>query len=421
MQKMISINKSLCTAIIIIVFCLIPASAAQTDDRISFEANAYQFLNLQHNVIRNDAKEMAAFYKKLHQLKTHGKGKVSILHIGDSHIQADLMTCIIREGLQTEFGNAGRGLIFPYAQARTNSPSDVITRSNAYWLSRRSASPAVDMPTGISGFTIASEKQEASIDISFPEEKMMRNAFTRLTLFYGIESGNYTFLLWDTCGRIHHAEYSSGKDIPYTVTFSLPFPMTSVRLEAVPIYAGYSCVMIYGIMLENKTAGILYHNAGVNGATFKSFNESALFVPHAQILDPDLVIISLGSNDSVEKTLNSQELYMQIDRLVLAMRRENPKLPILFTTPPDFGNQHNDYLQQNIKMTRETIIRYCRAQKLAFWDLYNVMGDYRAVDRWRKYNLVQKDLMHFSRKGYQIQGDLLLRALMKGYYDYEKH
>lgn len=38
---------------------------------------------------------------------------VSIVHIGDSHVQADINTGTTRELLQYDFGNAGRGLISP--------------------------------------------------------------------------------------------------------------------------------------------------------------------------------------------------------------------------------------------------------------------------------------------------------------------
>ena len=38
---------------------------------------------------------------------------VSIVHIGDSHIQADISTGTTRELLQYDFGNAGRGLVSP--------------------------------------------------------------------------------------------------------------------------------------------------------------------------------------------------------------------------------------------------------------------------------------------------------------------
>ncbi|MDE6123515.1 MAG: hypothetical protein K2F76_09750, partial [Duncaniella dubosii] len=48
---------------------------------------------------------------------------VSIVHIGDSHVQADINTSTVRELLQYDFGNAGRGLVSPLKICGTNQPT----------------------------------------------------------------------------------------------------------------------------------------------------------------------------------------------------------------------------------------------------------------------------------------------------------
>lgn len=54
---------------------------------------------------------------------------VSIVHIGDSHIQADISTGTTRELLQYDFGNAGRGLVSPLKMSGTNEPLDYTFQS----------------------------------------------------------------------------------------------------------------------------------------------------------------------------------------------------------------------------------------------------------------------------------------------------
>ena len=51
-------------------------------------------------------------------------GKFNILHIGDSHIQADYMTTVTRRLLQQQFGNGGRGCIAALKLAGTNQPDN---------------------------------------------------------------------------------------------------------------------------------------------------------------------------------------------------------------------------------------------------------------------------------------------------------
>ena len=48
------------------------------------------------------------FYFKLQQLKKTRKGKVTIVHIGDSHLRSDDLTGTVRKGFQEFFGSAGK-------------------------------------------------------------------------------------------------------------------------------------------------------------------------------------------------------------------------------------------------------------------------------------------------------------------------
>ena len=43
------------------------------------------------------------------------------------------------------------------------------------------------------------------------------------------------------------------------------------------------------------------------------------------------------------------------------------------------------------------------------------MGGSNSISDWQKQGLAAKDLIHFSVKGYEKQGDLLYQTLMKYY------
>ena len=49
------------------------------------------------------------------------------------------------------------------------------------------------------------------------------------------------------------------------------------------------------------------------------------------------------------------------------------------------------------------------------------MGGYGSILDWFKKGLTAKDKLHFSRKGYELQGELLYRALQNGYLNYKQH
>ena len=66
-------------------------------DSIAFDVPSVDSVDVvfSGNDIQN-ALALKTFYEKLYQLEQTNQGKINIVHIGDSHIQADLFTAKIR-------------------------------------------------------------------------------------------------------------------------------------------------------------------------------------------------------------------------------------------------------------------------------------------------------------------------------------
>ncbi|HEY5747095.1 MAG TPA: hypothetical protein VIU12_13510, partial [Chryseolinea sp.] len=103
---------------------------------VNFTFPSYGLANDTVNLIQN-ADYLDSFFESLVQLKTMGRGKVNIIHLGDSHIQADFITDVVRRHFQNDFGNAGRGLIVPGRVAGTNEPNNFRTGSTTTWKAKR--------------------------------------------------------------------------------------------------------------------------------------------------------------------------------------------------------------------------------------------------------------------------------------------
>ena len=69
-------------------------------------------INSENNRLTNPG-QLARLKEKLQRDVLSRKKVVRIVHIGDSHVQADMMTRVLRLGLQYRYGNAGRELSFP--------------------------------------------------------------------------------------------------------------------------------------------------------------------------------------------------------------------------------------------------------------------------------------------------------------------
>ena len=107
------------------------------------------------------------FIDKLNENKV-----TQILFLGDSHIQADWITSFLRNKFQEKYGNAGRGLVFPYSVANSNGPDDFTSATNQTWENFRLVYEQDVFPQmGASGFVIGNQK-ESFLEIKFknPEE-----------------------------------------------------------------------------------------------------------------------------------------------------------------------------------------------------------------------------------------------------------
>ena len=86
----------------------------------------YDFIDYDQNQITffNDSSNFQSFYSKLDSLLFFGDRKLNIVHIGGSHIQADMWSDRVRQRLYDFIpnNNGGRGLLFPYRLAKTNNP-----------------------------------------------------------------------------------------------------------------------------------------------------------------------------------------------------------------------------------------------------------------------------------------------------------
>jgi lysophospholipase L1-like esterase len=176
---------------------------------------------------------------------------------------------------------------------------------------------------------------------------------------------------------------------------------------------------------------VIYHTIGVNGATFRNYNSTALFFDELKELKPDLVIVSLGTNESVSD-IDEGTFTLQLDLFIQHLQTTAPGSAFMLTTPAD-----NFVKRATVKMTgkkkkrkvkrityvnnakAETIrnaeIAYCGEHHIAYWDLYTVMGGEHSMNEWVRLGIAAKDHIHFSKKGYEIQAGLLFDALLHSY------
>lgn len=350
---------------------------------------------------------------------------VSIVHIGDSHVQADISTGITRELLQYDFGNAGRGLVSPLKMSSTNQPSDYTFQSRNSWTPVKLMSPSWRQTVGFTGASIRPVASSSELTIG-TSERDDYNPFRSLTIFH-----NGKFTVKSVTGEDGaKLDFRAIPSRDYT-QIMLPSQQTKVTVD----FASSGDLTVFGAALSGDRPGLFYHAIGNNGAAYETYNRIGNVGAGIRPLEPNLVIISLGTNEAFGRQPNVTAFKNSIDRLVKNIRTANPDALILLTTPMEchrsvtttkkvrvkgkrgrrrtVNRTSRSYtVNANIAPLRTAILEYGKDNGIAVYDWYEVAGGRGASSSWISQNLFAKDRVHHTHKGYNLEGRLLYEALM---------
>ncbi|MCC5943540.1 MAG: hypothetical protein JJT94_01290 [Bernardetiaceae bacterium] len=383
------------------------------------EALNAQIVNYDANVLHTqDNQTLANFFEALYSLQKNNNRKVNILHIGDSHLQADFFSGQVRRQLQEIYGDGGRGFIFPYTAAGTNNPTDYKVSVTGAWTGKKMISKKDFSRWGIAGITAVATQPNATITIQ-PRKfrELMPSPITSVKVFYPVaDPRSYSAsLLCET------TEIASQRISPfgfYEVKFKQPQTEVHIGLDKSAPTQEY--FIMQGIMLENDQPGIVYNTVGVNGAEFISYFRCEDFERHIRAINPDLVIVSLGTNDAYVTNFDEELFQSNIEFMLGKIKAGAPKSSIIFTTPNDvyrykrYPNYHTEKVCKHIKAL-------AKDRNLGFWDFYEIMGGFKSIRTWQREKLAQADLVHLTISGYELQGELFFNALQQAYYDFLIH
>lgn len=370
------------------------------------------------NVIQG-ADNLEPFFRLLMMMEKQQVQQLSIFHIGDSHIQADLLTREVRKGMQSRFGNAGRGLVFPHGVAKTNGAPSVRSSATGYWDAGRNVQPIYRPRTGVAGFFLGTTTSNARLMLRVTNADSVEYPFNRLGIFRFSASNAYALNVGDSAKPYLYVNGNTPEIAPGFVSLKLPSKTNYVILENDRQYPMANYMSYSGFVLENGNPGILYHVAGVNGAQYGSYAQAPLFAPQSQALGAQLIIISLGTNEAFAPKFDSVQMLKDIDSLVTQLQNQNPAAVFILTTPPDCFKRVK-YPQPNLPKMVDIIKQYAANNGLACWDMFEATGGYGSAKSWRKYGLMARDGVHFQKAGYALQGQLLLDALLNAYDNYKK-
>lgn len=382
--------------------------------------NDYEVVRYEADTIQRPEK-LQSFFNRLKELKKGERKNVSILQIGDSHIQADWLSGRIREHFQKDFGHAGRGLIFPARAGKSNESYTFQSIAKGNWEFKRAVFPEQPLPIGIAAMTLSTCDTTASIKIELKDYKGSLPYHNKLTFFYQKDPLSYFVQLKDSVERTIAFLGSYTREIPSeTSTIYLDKASRIFSLEVLKTSPEQERFTLYGINLENEKPGVLYHSVGVNGAKVRHFLEARYFFRQSAELNPDLIIISLGTNEIQDFPNQDPQYEEHWNKFLIELDAAHPGIPVLITTPP--GHYKNRAKKNpGMEVILNTILSLADQKSIPVFNLYEAGGGKHFANQWSKKGLLQADGVHFTKEGYELQGDMLYLALINAYNKHVQH
>jgi lysophospholipase L1-like esterase len=375
--------------------------------------NRYPFVRYELNRINipGDSAPFIRVLEKLRQQKNEAGKTINIVHIGGSHVQADIWTGRVRENINRFFNQteSTRWVIFPYRAVKTNGSLQFDVAFNKHWEGLRNVRLFQPDPMGVMGWKATASDSGQFLDITMKEDSVSRFVFDGLRVFH--QSGDDQFQLTiQVDDSVYHPVYA---DDCQCSEISVPVRSNRFILTVHQTDSLQKEFVLYGIQMLLDQPQVIYHSIGVNGASVSSYLNSLNFEQQLAVLNPDLIIFSIGINDSFGKDFTQQGFEANYSELIRRIRSTCPEPALLFVSNTDSYKKvkRNFYKNPKGKEVQKAMHNLAHQHQGAVWDLFTIMGGYGSIATWKNNGLATRDLIHLTRKGYQLTGDLFFKAL----------
>jgi hypothetical protein len=363
-----------------------------------------------------------AFYHKLNKIDELGQ-PLRILHFGDSQLEGDRISGVVRENLQSIFGGCGVGFI-PISETNTGR-LNVIKREKGWerYQVFGKGRKGTHNKYGFLGYYYNVEKDSiqngnASVVLR-KNSRYFKHAqnFELFSLLYGNVKSPVDYTLKTDTGIISKGNLVKTSGVNRRIWQMNGFDNGKVDLRL----STNNTPNIYGVSMDCRS-GIAVDNIalrGSSGTDFTKMDKEAL-KQQFKDLNVGLVIFQFGLN-VVPAELNNYNYYERmIFKQLKLIKSVLPNASILVISVTDAcKNEEESYA--NIDKVRDAQKRAAQRSNCAFWDLYEVMGGNLSMPSWvnAEPSLAEKDFKHFNARGAKVVGNKLFRAIIADYNDFK--
>jgi len=360
---------------------------------------------------------LGSFFKKLDGLR---KGKVRrsrILHFGDSQIENDRMTALVRYRLQQHFGGSGTGLVpaIPLYSGNMAYEQDQEGEWGRYTFFGKRDSTIRHNSYGVMGaFASVPTVEDAGWPYLYFRFNTFRRTgqFNRIRIFLHsyVEEASLVFQVNDTITDTlkHLADGFSVVDYRH-----------HSRVKELKVHMGLpEGGRIYGISFESE-GGLQVDNIAMRGGSGLIFSKMNRRQQQSMMeaLSPGLIMLQYGGN--VVPYINPDFYRRAFKRELQFFKEICPGVPVIVIGPSDMSIKENGVFKTypNIEPIRDALQRAALESGFAFWDLYEAMGGNNSMPSFVQADppLASTDYVHFTPLGVNLVAEMFYNALILEY------
>jgi lysophospholipase L1-like esterase len=390
--NLIAMKKRSSVALLVVAFCALPAlgQLKSKTPRTGIE----------------NAPALRSFFEALNQASVKQRLEpVRIMHFGDSHVAADVLTREIRERLQNEFGDGGNGFIVPrnpMATKRRGALSGATEGWVVEGIGGRSSADAIYGPAGI------------NLATSDPGERAwLETTCNHFEVYFARMPGGGKFEITVDGVDVLEEPISANSRVAKLDSVSIDLPDDAPhRLQVRTLSPGK--VRLFGIVAEHLAGGISYDVFGINGARANrilGWNQSALAAA-VKTRDPNLIILAYGTNEVADAGWTAAAYESLLGEIIQRLHTAAPQASILIFAPPDRADLP---LSGRLEVLVAAERRAAIANNAAFWSGFDAMGGAGSMNNWLSKGLAQSDRVHLTGAGYARLAELFFSDLMRAW------
>lgn len=365
----------------------------------------------------------------LEGLRSNGS-KLRVLHYGDSQIEGDRITSLLRREWTRIYGGEGPGMLDAVPLAPTfsinQSHSPNWSRYTAFGRRDSNISHSMYGIRGVlcrytppQGDTTATDTTSGWLEFR-PSNRAYRSArsYHHMRLHYRAPEADFKLEVYcnDT---LYSSQVINKANSEQVRTWNFTETPRKIRM----VFTGKVSPDVYGISLEGNR-GVVVDNIpmrGASGVIFTRMTSGHLRREYAK--EPiDMIIYQYGGNTVpyIKEESQVRRYARNVRRQIQFFKSALPDATILMIGPSDMstksGTSYETY--EAVPWVRDAFREVAAQEDVLFWDIYGAMGGYNSMPQWVEANppLAGPDYIHFTPRGAREIGSWLVNALQREIY-----